>query len=338
VNSNVTLQDVVDEVSVIGDLTPVLKNTGGYANEPACTIGTTVMRELISARFPWKWNEMKLPPFVLTPLQQDYASLNIHHIGWVENGVRINVNNTSVPPPSWRVTAVRDLMVDNSIGGFPGEYCWKYNYQMEYNPWPGPGIVYTNPIGPNAPNNNSWTNITDAEENILVLIKYGTTGLFPPQVPPWPGPGPEPLDYPIGVVIPDGTCEWKVADPQAQGFRFMPRPPSGGNVWLMRLFAQMKAPKKFRNLSEYLDPIPDDYSQWFIDGFIAYSHRYSSNPAVIARFEPARQKWLEAVGQAAKQGDREEEAFGFYPDSPIMAPTFIQDQGPYPYRYGWWGG
>jgi hypothetical protein len=336
----VRIQDVVDEVAVIGDLTPVLKETGGYASQPALTIANTVMSELLSERFPWKWNRVKIPPFTLTPIQQDYASLNIHEIGWLENGIRIDINNTQVPPPSWRVTAVRDLEVDNSIGGFPGEVCWFYNHLMEYGAWPGPGMVYTNPIGQNAVNNNPPTNIYDAYENILVLTKYGTTGLIPPVPPPWTPPpndpdAEEPDNYPVGVVIVDGTCEWTVADPMAQGFRFTPRPPYGGNVWLMRIFAQRRTPPRFTSLSEYIDPIPDDYSKWFTDGFIAYSHRYSSNPAVAGRFELKRQQWADAAFAAARQGDREDESKGFFPDQGVMSPNYIQDQGPYPYRWGW---
>jgi hypothetical protein len=342
-NSNVKIQDVVDEVAVIGDLTPVLKNTGGYADQPALTIANNVMQELIAERFPWKWNRLKIPPFVLTPLQQDYPSQNIGIIGWVENGVRIDINNTQVPPPSWPVTAVRDLAIDNSVGGFPGEYCWFPNDQLEYAGWPGPGIIYTNPISQTTQNNNKQTSILNPDGDILTLTKYGVTGLVPPVAPPWTPPpsdpdAQEPEDYPVGIVIVDGTCEWTVCDPHAQGFRFTPRPPSGGNVWLCRLFAQRKAPPRFVNLQQYLDPIPDDYMKWFTDGFIAYAHRYSSNPAVTAKFQMMRQNWLDAMGAAAKQGDREDESKGFFPDRPIASPTFVQDQGPYPYRWqGGWG-
>jgi hypothetical protein len=49
-----------------------------------------------------------------------------------------------------------------------------------------------------------------------------------------------------------------------------------------------------------------------------------------------KQMWLDGVAAAARQGDREEEAHGFYPDQPIQAPSYVQDQGPYPYRWGLW--
>jgi hypothetical protein len=325
-NSNVKLMDIVDEVAVMGDLTPVLKSTGGYAAQPALSIGNTVMGEMLSVRFPWKWNRAKIPAFVLTPLQQDYASIKGNTIGWLENGVRIDINNTQVPPPSWKVAAVRDIEIDNSIGGFPGEVCWYPNNQMEYAVWPGPGVVYTNPVGQAVSNNNKATNILDAAGNILVLTEYGTTGATPPSAP---------AGAAAGVVIPDGTCTWTVADPNAQGFRFLPRPPFGGNVWLIRIFAQMKQPPRFINLGQFIDPIPDEYSKWFIDGFIAYTHRYSSNPAVLARFDRMKAAWLESVAAAARQGDREDEAKGFFPDQAIASPSFVQNQGPYPYRWGW---
>lgn len=340
-NCNVKIQDVVDEVAVIGDLTPVLKNSGGYADQPALAISNNVMSEMIAERFPWKWNRLKIPPFVLTPLQQDYPSVNVTQIGWLENGVRIDINNTQVPPPSWTITAVRDLAVDNSIGGFPGMFCWFPNDQLEYGPWPGPGVVYTNPIGQSTTNENPQTSYMSDYGDILTLTRYGVTGLVEPPPPTWTPPPDnpdmtQPPNWPIGAEVVDGTTVWQICDPKAQGFRFTPRPPSGGNVWLCRLFVQRKARPRFRDLQEYLDPIPDDYMKWFIDGFIAYSHRYSSNPAVVARFESRRQLWLDAMAQAAKQGDRETEAKGFFPDKPIQSPTYIQDQGPYPYR--WQGG
>ena len=325
-NSNVKLMDIVDEVAVMGDLTPVLKSTGGYAAQPALSIANTVMGELLSVRFPWKWNRAKVPPFVLTPLQQDYPSMNVKNIGWLENGVRIDINNTQVPPPSWPIIAVRDIAIDTSIGGFPGEVCWFPNNQLEYAAWPGPGKLYTDPVGLPSPNNNPATTIRDARDNILILTQYGTTGTTPPLGAANAAPG---------VVIADGTAAWTVADPDAQGFRFLPRPPSGGNVWLVRIFAQMKMPPRFINLGQFIDPVPDEYSKWFIDGFIAYAHRYSSNPAVKAQFNGMKLSWLQSVAAAVVQGDREDESKGFFPDKPIAAPSFIQDQGPYPYRWGW---
>ena len=110
--------------------------------------------------------------------------------------------------------------------------------------------------------------------------------------------------------------------------------PQTGNVWLMRLYAQKKAPT-FTTMQQKLDPIPDDHSKWFRDGCVAYSHRYSSNPNVKGRFEAMKADWFTAVDAAARQNDREDENKSFFPDRPIMAPMQSWDTGPIPYRWGW---
>jgi hypothetical protein len=93
----------------------------------------------------------------------------------------------------------------------------------------------------------------------------------------------------------------------------------------------MKAQRKatfFTKLTQTLDPVPDDHSKWFRDGFVAYSHRYSSNPAVKARFEPMKADWIAGMAAASKENDREDQALGFYPDRSLMAPSYISDPGP----------
>jgi len=302
-NSTITVQDMVDDVSTIGDLNPVLATTGGFANRPALTIANDIFGQMFSERFPWKWNRMKLPPFFLVSSQQDYASLNIRNISWLENGGRVQLNSTQVPPPYWPMIIVRDLAISRVAAGWPTHACWFPNDQLEQGTWPGANVTYTNPTGQAQTPTNPWTNILDAAGNILVLTKWGTTGATAPVVPPFTpaGPGDEqPANYPVGVVVTDGTCEWTVADPQAQGIRVFPPPPNGSqaNSWLVRLFAQ-KTPPRFTNLQQTLDPVPDDYSQWFRDGFVAYAHRYSAVPTVKAKFEQLKADWIAAMEQAA---------------------------------------
>lgn len=335
-NSTITLQAMMDSIAAIGDIQTVFDHTGGWADEPAITIGNDVMKELLGTRFPWKWNRLKVPPFPLISLQQDYCSLNLQGIGWLENGLRIDINNSTVPPPTWPVFAVRDLQMSNVQGGFPYQFCWFYNRDLEQGVWPGAGVSYTWPIGPNlaSPPANPNTNILDAQGNILVLTTYGVTGDTAPVAPPWPDGTAPPPNYPAGVKIQDGTCVWTVANPDAQGFRFNPMPPSGGQVWLARLWAQFKAPT-FTTLQQLLNPIPDDESKWFRDGCIAYAHRYSANPTVKARYLPMKQEWVRAMEAETIKNDREDESKGFFPDKSVMAPSYTTDPGPYPYRYGW---
>lgn len=339
-NSTLTLQSIMDGISTIGDLNTVFNNTGGWADEPALTIANDVMGQFISVRFPWKWNRIKIPPFPLTSNQQDYAS-NFSNLGWLENGRRVDINNTTVPTPDAPIYAVRELSEDSVASAWPFQVCWSYNRLLEQHLWPGPGVVYLDPIGVvTPPPENPFTNILDAYGNILVLVEWGITGLtepvavYPPTDPDDPLSPPDLTADIYGQMIDDGTCVWEVVDPAAQGFRFFPRPPKSGTVWLVRLFAQRKAPL-FTSLEQKLDPIPDDYAHWFRDGCVAYAHRYSSNPQVRARFEQMKQDWVAAVEGAAHQGDREDESMGFFPDRGVMAPGYSGDTGPIPFRWGW---
>jgi hypothetical protein len=125
----------------------------------------------------------------------------------------------------------------------------------------------------------------------------------------------------------DGTCEWTVADPSAQGIRLEVPVSSNSNLWLMRLFAQKKPPV-YTNLQNKLDPIPDDEVKWFRDGFIAYCHQYSANPAVKARFEIKKLEWQNAMAAQARANNREDESKGFFPAQGVMSPQYVGGYAP----------
>ena len=338
-NSTVRLQDIVDGVSTIGDLNPVLVSTGGFASEPALTIANDVAGDIYSERFPWKWNRMKVPPFYLRSTQQDYASLTLNSIGWLENAYRVQLNSSQVPPPVWPIQVVRDLPVSRVGAGWPTQLCWFPNDQLEQGVWPGPNYTYTDPAGlPQVPA-QAWSNILDVNGNILVLTGYGVTGVVAPVAPPWTGAADDqPADWPVGAVIVDGSCQWTVADPQAQGLRIFPPPPNASmNLWLVRAFAQKIAPF-YNSLQQFLTPMPNDYSKWFRDGFVAYAHRYSAIPQVKARSAQMKNDWITAMMMAAKQGDREDESKGFFPDKGLLSPEYYSDPGPGNPYWRQWGG
>ena len=342
-NSTIKLQQIVDSASTIGDLNPVLVNTGGFSSEPALTIANDVATDMFSPRFPWKWNRYKLPAFPTITRQQDYASLNIHGIGWLENAFRIDANSTQVPPLTWPIRVVRDIPVMAVGAGWPRVLCWIQNDQLEQWPWPGPNKTYTNPVGTVQTPANPPTNILDANGNILVLTQWGTTGSVPPLAPDppeddTPPPGSPTLPWPVGQVIQDGTCQWTVAHPQGQGIRLAPPPPdTSGNTWIIRAFAQGNQPY-FTNLQQTLDPIPDDDSKYFRQGFVSYAHRYSSNQAVKNRYMPMKQEWLADLASNLAQGANEEEWYGFYPAHGLLSPEYFSDPGPGNPYWRQWGG
>lgn len=310
-NSTVKLQDIVDSASTIAELQPVFVATSGFASEPALTIANAVMSDLIAQRFNPKWNRIRIAPFPLTSNQQDYPSVQLRNLGWLESAAIVDQNNTSFPKPTRPIETVRDLPISSDASGWPGQVASLPNSLMEYGSWPGPGFVYVNPIGAVAGTpNNQPTAIQDANGVILTLTTYGTTGATPPVAPNPPV---------IGTPVVDGSAAWTICDPGADGFRVDPRPASGGNVWVLRIFAQAKA-VRFTSLSQTLDPIPDDYSNWFQTGFTAYAHRYSSNPAMQGRWMAMRQEWLEALTRSIQESNREPTVFGFVPDRPLMDP------------------
>ena len=306
-NSTQTLQKLVDSTRTIADLTPIFTNTGGFAKEPACTIATDTMAELLSERFNFKFNRFKVAPFLLTSNQADYPTVGLRTLGWLESAAKVDINSTSVPKPASRVDVVRDLDFSSTQGGYPRKVAWLQNSQLELGFWPGPNVVYTNPVGMTQTPVNPITNFLDAAGNILVLTTWGTTGATAPAAA---------AGSASGVIVPDGSAVWTVADPAAVGFRVWPAAPQSGTAWLMRLFAQAK-PVLFTSLTQTLDPLPDDFLQWFRDGFVAFAHRHSPDPAVRAKFETKRAEWMAAMTAAFEQANREPENYGFYPSRTI---------------------
>lgn len=307
-NSTRTLQSVVDFVRTIPAVRPILTSTPGYADQPAKDIASAVMTEFLSDSFPWKWNRRPVTPFYPTANQTDYPTLAEKSIGWLERATAVDINSTSFPRPSWKLEAVRDLDEEGSSLMAPAKICWLYNWQMNLPMWPGPATIYVLPETLTTTANLQPRSIRDTNGNILILTVEGVTGDDPPLVD---------FGTPPGTVVIDGTASWTVADPDAQGYRIDSAVGSISNLILIRPQAQGK-PVRFTSLSQKLDPIPDDFSKWFEDGFIAYSKQHSEDPTVQAGFDAARAKWLQGLAQAARSGDREKENFGFYPDHNVM--------------------
>jgi hypothetical protein len=317
-NSTKSVQSIIDFANTIGDLTPVLTGTGGFSREPALTIANDVMTELIAERFNWKWNQKQFPAFVTNSWQQDYPQINTTDVGWLEKAFRTDINNTSMPKPTFPIETVRDLDPTSQQFGWPGQICWLYNRQLEHAKWPGADKTYTDPLGATTTPANPYTNILDANGNILIVTTYGITGTVAPAAPKGAA---------AGVTVEDGTVVWTVCNPDGMGIRIFPKPPQAGNVWLVRTLYQMKPPsippagtpttKAF--LASLIDPIPDEYAKYYRDGFIAFCHKHSPDPKVKARFPQMYTLWEQQVFAAAKAGDKEQENRGFFPDRGIMS-------------------
>lgn len=169
-NSTITLQSLVDDAQTLGDLEPVL-TVAGSAIRLALRAANDVNNAIYATTFPWKWNELWLPFFYTNSWQQDYALVNpdgssVTNLSWLERGIAIDINNTSIPKP-WvgcecgRQLPQRTGTYLNSTTGVGQFVCnWFPNFMLYYGVWgegtlgagslgnnPTVGSVYTNPIG-----------------------------------------------------------------------------------------------------------------------------------------------------------------------------------------------
>lgn len=316
-NSTRTLQNVVDYAKTIGDLM-VGMPVGGYTNFLALEIANDVMAEMLAQRFNWKFNRLKVPVFYTNSWQQDYASVNVANVGWLEHAIVIDINNTALPKPIFWLEAVRDLEQTSYQFGTPQQICWLPNSQLVQAAWPGAGIVIGNPVGANGQPANPIINILDASGNILILTTFGTTGAVAPDA------GANPA---VGTTVNDNTCVWTVANPAGQGFRISPLPSQTGVVYQVNVIAQARPPL-FSQLGQFLDPIPDDFSRFFRDGFVALSHEHAVAPAVRGMAEKKKALWLAALADARGQGDREKDSAGFVPATNLMDEACGYNIGP----------
>jgi hypothetical protein len=317
----------------MGELQPVLP-TGGFSTLTALTMATDVMAAMIAQRFNWRWNRMKVPPFYTSSWQQDYAQLSISTwpspIGWIEGAYWVDINNTALPKPTYAIESLRGLPVTSISGNPPAKIDWLPNNQLNFGVWPGPNLIYTQPLGAVITPTNGPVNILDMRGNILILTQYGTTGAVAPQALP---------NASEGTTVTDGSCIWTVADPNSQGFRLIPLPPQQGVVYQVNVIGQMQAPAQFTSMQQQINPIPDDYATWFREGFKAFCYQMSPNPQMQMAFERKKENWISAMASALKQGDREQTDAGFIPDRSVMQGPGAWEIGPAnPYAWSVWSG
>lgn len=321
-NSTIQLQDIIDAISVMGDVAPQANPTG-YSSNTCLAIANDTLEDLIARRFNWKWNSMNARPFLTNSLQQDYPQLGLSNIGWIEDGLWIDINNTATPRPNGQVQAAKDLAPARTTysqyqGSYPTQVCWMYNRQLTYGAWPGADKVYTPLLGTTPTAQNPPMAIVDGNGNILTLTQFGTTGATPPAAP---------AKSAEGKTVADGSCIWTVCDPMGQGFRLDNLPPPTGPVYQINVKAQMKA-QPFKDLTQLLDPIPDDNANHFRKGFKAHAYGYSSDAKTRSQFEGMLAQWLGAMDAAETQGDREPDAFMLYPATRIVQPTYGVTRNP----------
>lgn len=299
-NSTYTLQQIVNEARAYKDLTPVL-GPSGWTQEPALSIANAVMQQILSQDMPWKFNRSVAAPFVTVPFQQDYAT-SITDLSWVESALRLDINNTTTPKPIFQVEGVRDLP-RLSIQGIPGAICAIPNSAAVFGAWSA-NTVYPNEIGSAGSQPSPIQQFVDINGNYLVVSTYGTSGAVKPAAP---------TASSAGTTVADGSVVWTVVDPNGISFRIAGIPPQSGVTY--QIFATyQKKPPRLRNLSDTLNPLPDDYIDFFRQGFIAYCYRHS-NPV---RFQEQFALWQATLRSALGAADRERDETSMVPNTSLM--------------------
>jgi hypothetical protein len=368
-NSNITLQNVIDDANSLGDVAPALA-TGGFSDAPALSIANDVMQAMINGGpnaqpYNWKWNSFNVAPFCTISYQSDYFVPGLINLGWIENAWAVNINQTSVPKQKQYLEAKKNLQVTYDQTGYPGKICWMQNSNLNAGTWgqaplgptagnpqgninglgpgltgqqnPGPNVIYTNPVGILSQPTNATTCIKDPNGNLWALTTYGTCGATQPSWPTTPVFPTVVSPNTVATTVTDGSVVWTAINPAGQGFRLNPIPPSNGVVWVITVVGQMRA-NRFSNVAQTLEPIPDDYEWAFKQGFFAQCYRRNPDPKIRAKFTMEQQIWLKALDDAVRQSDREEDDFGFFPGSSVMQSGIGVNPINPAYPFGAWNG
>jgi hypothetical protein len=222
-NSSYTGMHLVDQARSHGDLAPVLPTGGFYETVALSAINDTMTDMLLGSargsRFNFKFNRILINPFWINSWQQDYASPQTN-LGWLESCLAYNTSSPSFSgfsasgKPSIttpKFTAVievkRDILLTgpNGQGQYVPKIAWMENDTLTFGQWgqstqnslsglfnPGPGAVYTNPLGLTAIPINPITQVQDAAGNLWILTPttpfntnggYGSCGTFNPFTP-----------------------------------------------------------------------------------------------------------------------------------------------------------
>lgn len=328
-NSTISLEECFDYVA--GKSVPDPRaRTGGYGTRLAIRLGNDTLNDLISQRFNWKFN--RSAPRILSPYkgisiytnsyQQDYPLVGITDIAWLEDCTVVDINNTSVPPPLRSATVVKQLSrMGQWVGNGPlignQSINWMYNKDMAFGQWPGAGMTYS-PLITAQVVQNPIMSMIDANENLLIVTTFGTTGTVAPVLP---------AESDEGTTVVDGSVVWTVVAPNGQGFRIGPLPGPTGPVYQFTPYYQKVSPQ-FLNLQQMIDPFPDDYSTTFMRGLEFQCKGASDNPAFRKEFKEDYPLWLNEMEGAKKQGDRENNAYGAIPASVPVEETWGNRRNP----------
>jgi hypothetical protein len=142
----------------------------------------------------------------------------------------------------------------------------------------------------------------------------------------------------VSTTITDGTIVWHALNPNNFGFRCSPMPTQTGVPYAGYVVYQMRPPlftvaSPAKAMAQTLEPVPDDFSQFFMDGFVAMLYERHPDPKIRAKHITAVQQWEKSLQDAKRASDRTRDNAVMYAQC-IMAggdwdrPNAAQPYGP----------
>lgn len=307
--STITVQALIDYVRTFDWTVPTV-GLAGYDDEPALSFANDIIQKIIAKNNPWKWNSYLVPAFFSNPFQQDYpTNISSSNMGWLESATFTDINNPTGSPQFFVKPPLQCVarLLPTYVCGVMNEVSWLLNRNAVTGSWPGPNMLFRNPLVSQGggPNSNPLTAITDPNGNIQLVTTYGTTGSVQPT---WP----DALTSP-GITTQDGSVVWTVMDPLGVAFRINALGTPGSNIWQFNLTYQQKPPL-ITQTSQTFSPVPDELQFLIKQGFLTYCYKKSDRKT----FQIEYAQWLEDIQEALGQSDRETQSFGVYPAEPIQ--------------------
>lgn len=294
------ISDYIDQIRVYPTVKPILSQSP--STEPALSIANDVIQIMLAQSLPWKFNRAAATPFLSVALQQDYIT-SITDLGWLEQGWRIDINNTTTPKPVFSLETIRDIQ-QLSWQQVPFQVSWIPNNLAIYGTWQA-NTSYPTGLGQTQTPTSPIQQFIDTNGNFLFVSTNGISGNVQPVLP---------ASSVAGTTVTDGTVIWKVADPSGIAFRFTPLPATSGIVWELHPIYQKKPPIK-TSLTQTISPIPDEFGYLFRQGLLAMCMIHAGNkqgPMALAQ-------WKEDLFTALKSSDRERDQVTMYPSDGLMS-------------------
>jgi len=294
------ISDYIDQIRAYPQVIPVLSTSPG--TEPALSIANDTIQIMLSQTLPWKFNRAAISPFLTVALQQDYIT-SVTDLAWLEQGWRIDINNTAIPKPVFSVEMVRDLQ-QVTWQSVPYQASWIPNNLAIYGTWQA-NTSYPTGLGSAQTPTSPIQQFIDANGNFLYVTVNGTSGNVQPVLP---------VNSVAGTTVVDNTVTWTVANPNGIAIRLAPLPATSGIVWQVKPYYQKKPPIKTK-LSDTISPIPDEFGYLFRQGLLAMCLNHAGNRNAPAAIE----KWKEDLFTALKGSDRERDQTSLVPSDGLMS-------------------